>query len=98
MPIPDYPSLMLPVLKLSADGEEHRFRDVVERLATELGITEAERAELLPSGSGRVLSSGLSFGSNVQPNWTFRTRNSRACRPLEAGPARRRFYTAAALP
>lgn len=51
MAIPDYQTLMLPVLKLSADGAEHRFRDVVERLAAELGITEAERAELLPSGT-----------------------------------------------
>jgi restriction system protein len=42
---------MLPVLKLSADGVEHRFRDVVEQLAAELRITEAERAELLPSGT-----------------------------------------------
>jgi restriction system protein len=30
---------------------EHRFRDVVERLAAEHGITETERAELLPSGT-----------------------------------------------
>ncbi|RPI41683.1 MAG: restriction endonuclease, partial [Betaproteobacteria bacterium] len=30
---------------------EHRFRDVVERLATEFGITDAARAELLPSGT-----------------------------------------------
>lgn len=51
MAIPDYQTLMLPVLKLSADGAEHRFRDVVEQLATQLGITEAERAELLPSGT-----------------------------------------------
>lgn len=51
VPIPDYQTLMLPVLKLSADGAEHRFRDVVERLAAGLGITEAERAELLPSGT-----------------------------------------------
>jgi restriction system protein len=42
---------MLPVLKLSADRAEHRFRDVVERLAAEFGITESERAELLPSGT-----------------------------------------------
>jgi restriction system protein len=51
MPIPDYQSLMLPVLKLAADGAEHRFRDVVERLASDLGITESERGELLPSGT-----------------------------------------------
>jgi restriction system protein len=42
---------MLPVLKLAADGREHRFRDAIEKLALEFGITDAERAELLPSGT-----------------------------------------------
>jgi restriction system protein len=37
---------MLPVLKLASDGREHRFRDAIERLASEFGITAAERAEL----------------------------------------------------
>jgi restriction system protein len=49
--IPDYQTLMLPVLKLASDGREHRFRDAVERLASEFGLSDAERAELLPSGN-----------------------------------------------
>jgi restriction system protein len=48
--IPDYQSLMLPVLKIASDGEEHRISDVVEKLATDFGLTEAEREQLLPSG------------------------------------------------
>lgn len=51
MPIPDYQTLMLPILRLADDGQEHRFRDAVERLATEFLITDEERAELLPSGT-----------------------------------------------
>jgi restriction system protein len=51
MPIPDYQTLMLPVLKLAADDREHRFRDAIEQLASEFGVTDAERAELLPSGT-----------------------------------------------
>ncbi len=50
MAIPDYQSLMLPVLKIASDGEEHRISDVVDRLATDFQLTEAEREELLPSG------------------------------------------------
>ena len=50
MSVPDYQALMLPILKLAVDGEEHRFRDVVETLADELGLTNEERSELLPSG------------------------------------------------
>lgn len=51
MPIPDYQTLMLPLLRLAADGQEHRFRDAVEKLAAEFAITDQERAELLPSGT-----------------------------------------------
>jgi restriction system protein len=50
MPIPDYQTLMLPVLRLAGDGLEHRFRDAVESLATEFNLTDAGRSELLPSG------------------------------------------------
>lgn len=50
MAIPDYQSLMLLVLKLASDGAEHRISDVVDALATQLKMTDAEREELLPSG------------------------------------------------
>lgn len=32
MAIPDYQTLMLPLLRLAADGVDHRFRDAVEQL------------------------------------------------------------------
>ncbi|HEM7892210.1 restriction endonuclease [Burkholderia cepacia] len=51
MPIPDYQTLMLPVLRIVADDQEHRFRDVVEALAEQYGLTDEERATLLPSGT-----------------------------------------------
>lgn len=49
MSIPDYQSLMLPVLLASAKSEV-RIGDVVNRLAEQLGLTADEKAELLPSG------------------------------------------------
>ncbi|WP_025596140.1 restriction endonuclease [Agrobacterium tumefaciens] len=54
MPIPDYQTLMLPVLRLAATGET-RVADVAERIADDLGLTQAERDELLPSGRQRLL-------------------------------------------
>lgn len=54
MSIPDYQSLMLPVLRLAAEGEK-RVADVEERIAIDLGLTQEEREELLPSGRQRVL-------------------------------------------
>ncbi len=50
MPIPDFQNLMLPLLHLAADGADHRFRDAIEALARQCALTDAERAELLPSG------------------------------------------------
>lgn len=49
MAIPDFQTLMLPVLRASADGEV-RVGDVVEKLAAEFALTEDERVHLLPSG------------------------------------------------
>lgn len=51
MPIPDYQTLMLPILRLAADGQEHRFRDAVEKLALDFNLSDSERGELLPSGT-----------------------------------------------
>ena len=48
--IPDYETLMLSVLKIAGDGQEHRVSDVVERLARDFQLTEAQRQQLLPSG------------------------------------------------
>lgn len=49
MTVPDYQTLMLPVLRAAANGEV-KISDVVERLAMDFGLTEQDRAELLPSG------------------------------------------------
>jgi restriction system protein len=54
MAIPDYQSLMLPVLKLASDGVEHRISDVVDSLADQLKLSDSEREELLPSGKQPV--------------------------------------------
>lgn len=42
---------MLPLLRLTGDTKEHRFRDLVEQLADEFSLTDAQRAEMLPSGT-----------------------------------------------
>ena len=52
--IPDYQSIMLPLLQYVSDVKEHKMRDVTDRLAEQLGVTEEERKELLPSGAAPV--------------------------------------------
>jgi len=48
--IPDYQTVMLPLLRLAADGKEHKVREAIEDLADSFALTEDERKELLPSG------------------------------------------------
>ncbi|HEY6341287.1 MAG TPA: restriction endonuclease [Bryobacteraceae bacterium] len=55
MTIPDYQSLMLPVLVASSKGEVS-IRAVIERLADQLGLSPEERSELLLSGKQTVFS------------------------------------------
>ncbi|HPW85283.1 MAG TPA: restriction endonuclease [Rhodoferax sp.] len=50
MAIPDYESLMLPLLKQLADGSVRVLKDVIAALADECQLTAEERAQLLPSG------------------------------------------------
>lgn len=47
--IPEYQHLMFPFLRIVLDRREHKFRDLVEMLATEFKITDEEKEELLPS-------------------------------------------------
>lgn len=54
MPIPDYQAVMLPLLKIAADGKEHQIQDATNALAEQFGLTDEERKELLPSGVDRV--------------------------------------------
>lgn len=58
MAIPDYQTLMLPVLNVAANGEV-RIGDVTDRLAQTLALTPDERAQLLPSGKQTL------FGNRV---------------------------------
>jgi restriction system protein len=50
MPIPDYQMLMLPLLKLVEDGQEHWIRALIKNLAEQFHLSDEEKRELLPSG------------------------------------------------
>ncbi|MBI4469225.1 MAG: winged helix-turn-helix domain-containing protein, partial [Acidobacteria bacterium] len=50
MAIPDFQRLMLPLLKLAGDGEQHTLAESVEHLAQEFHLSDDDRVELLPSG------------------------------------------------
>ena len=50
MEVPDFQSIMLPLLRLSRDGNEHRLADCRPSIAEHFSLTADEQAELLPSG------------------------------------------------
>jgi restriction system protein len=50
MAIPDFQSVMLPLLNFAADKQEHSLQDAVDSLAIKFELTSEERQELLPSG------------------------------------------------
>jgi restriction system protein len=54
MPIPDFQTVMRPLLAAHEDGKEHINRDLVSELADQFELTEDERREMLPSGGARL--------------------------------------------
>lgn len=63
MAIPDFQTLMLPVLRASALGEV-KISDVVVSLGTKLGLTENELAELLPSGKQTTFANRVNWAKS----------------------------------
>jgi 5-methylcytosine-specific restriction endonuclease McrA len=53
MPIPTIDAVMLPLLQLAADRGEHSSREAAEALASHFNLSDAERTELVPSGTKR---------------------------------------------
>ena len=50
MAIPDYQTIMLPLLKFLGDGREHNAREAIDYICSEFKLTDQEREELLPTG------------------------------------------------
>src|SRR5258708_723782 len=50
MTIPDFQTVMLPLLKIGSDGNEHHIREAINSLAAQFKLSDAELKELLPSG------------------------------------------------
>ena len=81
MPIPDFQSAMLPVLRLTADGSDHTLAEAVELVAAQFKVTDEERNELLPSGRQHRLHNRVGWAKTylqkaglVEPNGRGRFR------------------------
>ncbi len=61
--IPDYQTLMLPVLQAAQSGETYTH-DVINDLSEQFGLTNDEREQLLPSGKQRVLDNRVQWAKS----------------------------------
>lgn len=50
MAIPDFQSIMAPLLNFASNNREYSLRETIEALADKFGLSDEERKELLPSG------------------------------------------------
>lgn len=64
MPIPDYQTLMLPLLRLAADGRDHTTGEAVEALAVTFALTPTERNQLLPSGQQPIFNNRVGWAAS----------------------------------
>ena len=63
MGIPDYQTIMLPLLTFAGDGQEHSSREAINHLANEFGLTDDERKELLPSGTQALFNNRVGWAT-----------------------------------
>lgn len=64
MPIPDFQSIMRPLLELHDDGQEHLNRDLVQKLADHFALTTEERRQMLPSGGARFFDNRVGWAKS----------------------------------
>jgi restriction system protein len=61
VPVPDFQTLMRPVLELHADGGDHESGAVVAAMAEYFELSEAERTEMLPSGGQKLFNNRIAW-------------------------------------
>jgi restriction system protein len=54
MPVPDFQTIMLPLLRCFSDGQEHSTQELLNKLAEEFSLTKEELNALLPSGKQTI--------------------------------------------
>lgn len=68
MAIPDFQSVMLPLLQVIGDGQDYRMRDVTTAVADRFNLTDEERQEMLPSGQTTVITNRVGWAKTYLKN------------------------------
>lgn len=64
MPIPDFQTIMLPFMRVLADGKTRTVKEVSTSLANEFKLTDEERHVLLPSGQQSLFSNRVAWAKS----------------------------------
>src|SRR5436309_15943099 len=64
MAVPDFQSLMMPLLRIAQDGKEHSLAEARDVLAAEFNLSDADREELLPSGRQSKFSNRIAWAKS----------------------------------
>lgn len=94
MPIPDFQSIMLPLLQQVSDGKEYRYRELIEILAQQFKLSDAERNELLASGTQPIFDNRVGWAKTYlkkaglldSPKRAFITITEKGLKTLQAKP------------
>jgi restriction system protein len=68
MSIPDFQSVMLPLLKAIGDCQEHVMRNVTKNIADRFNLSEEERQEMLPSGQTTLIANRVGWAKTYLKN------------------------------
>jgi restriction system protein len=68
MPIPDYQTVMKPLLEAIKDETEHTLSSLVSQIANVFNLTDDEVQQLLPSGTIRVINSRVGWAKTYLKN------------------------------
>lgn len=61
MTIPDFQTLMRPILSYLADGQQRSTRTVTDAMSDEFGLTAEERAQMIPSGRAKLMDNRVAW-------------------------------------
>jgi restriction system protein len=80
MGIPTFQEIMLPILKLTADGQTHSVKECVARLEQEFHLTDEEKQERVPSGKQRTIYNRVTWAiTHIKKAGLLESREKRGC-------------------
>jgi len=96
MPIPDFQTIMLPLLQIFADEREHSTHEYIDKLAEHFSLTDQEINEMIPSGTQTTFYNRIGWAKTYlsksglleMPRRSYHKITERGKKVLKSNPAR----------